>query len=151
MIYLATDHRGFELKEKIKRWLTEWGHEHKDMGAFEYNKDDDYPDFISKAAEKVSEDPDNSKAIVLGSTGEGEAIDANKFKNVRAVVFYGGLDEIVKLTKEHNDSNILSLGASFIDDFSARAMIKLWLDTKFTGEERHKRRIEKIKEIENSN
>ena len=62
MIYLATDHRGFELKEKIKQWLTEWNYEFQDMGAFEHEKDDDYPDFIHKAAEKVSVDPENSKS-----------------------------------------------------------------------------------------
>jgi ribose 5-phosphate isomerase B len=149
MIYLATDHRGFELKEKIKEWLSQWGYEYEDMGAFGYNKEDDYPDFISKASEKVSANPDNDKAIILGGTGEGEAISANKFQNVRAVVYYGGVDEIIKLTKEHNNANVLSLGASFIDDISARSMIRLWLETSFSGEERHKRRIEKIKDIEN--
>lgn len=147
-IYLASDHRGFNLKEKIKLWLPEWGHEAEDMGPYEFDPMDDYPDFISKAAAKVSEDPENNKAIILGGTGQGEAIVANKFPGVRAVVYYGGLEEIVILSKEHNNANILSMGASFLDEFSARAMIKLWLDTGFHSEERHERRINKIKEIE---
>jgi ribose 5-phosphate isomerase B len=149
MIYLATDHRGFKLKEKIKIWLKEWRYEYEDMGAFEYNEDDDYPDFISKAAENVSADPDNAEAIILGGSGQGEAISANKFKGVRAVVFYGGVEDIIKLTKEHNNANILSLGASFIDDILAKSMIRLWLDTSFSDDERHKRRIDKIKALEN--
>jgi ribose 5-phosphate isomerase B len=148
MIYLATDHRGFNLKEKIKSWLSEWGHQCEDMGAFTYDKEDDYPDFISKAAARVSENPQENKAIILGGTGQGEAITANKFPGVRAVVYYGGVDEIIILSKEHNDSNILSIGASFVDEFSARAMIQLWLDTDFSGDERHKRRLEKIKHLE---
>lgn len=148
MIYLATDHRGFHLKEKIKQWLGEWGYEAEDMGAFTYEKEDDYPDFISKAAARVSEKPDVHKAIVLGGTGQGEAIVANKYPGVRAVVYYGGVDEIVILSKEHNNSNILSIGASFVDEFSARAMVQLWLGTDFSGDERHQRRLEKIKEVE---
>ncbi len=149
MIYLATDHRGFELKEKIKIWLSDWGYACEDMGAFEYDEDDDYPDFVAPAAEKVSADPDKSKAIVLGASGQGEAMVANKYKNVRAVVFYGNNEEIITLSRQHNDANVLSLGASFVDDENAQTMIKLWLDTPFSGEERHKRRIDKIKKIEN--
>lgn len=114
------------------------------MGVFEYNKDDDYPDFISKAAEKVSANPDNSKGIILGGSGQGEAMVANRYPNVRAVVYYGFNEEIIKLSREHNDANILSLGASFLDDETAKKAIKLWLETSFSGEERHKRRISKI-------
>ncbi|OHB18016.1 MAG: ribose-5-phosphate isomerase [Parcubacteria group bacterium RIFCSPLOWO2_01_FULL_40_65] len=147
MIYLATDHRGFELKEKIKQWLTEWNYEFQDMGAFEHEKDDDYPDFIHKAAEKVSVDPENSKAIILGGSGQGEAMTANKYKRVRAAVYYGGSDEVVKLSREHNNANILSLGVFFVNEEVAKAVIKIWLETPFTNEERHKRRIEKIDQI----
>lgn len=176
MIYLGADHRGYELKEKTKQWLAELGYEHEDCGAFEYNKDDDYPDFISKVAAKVSEDSENSKGIILGASGQGEAIVANKFKGVRAVVFYGPvyvlkgfknwiaalaghagivegiynerLKEVIKLSREHNNANILSLGASFLNDSAAKYFIKLWLETEFSGEERHIRRIDKIKELE---
>ena len=145
MLYLASDHRGFELKEKIKEWLKEWEYEYEDMGAFEYDKDDDYPDFVSRAAEKVSQDPDNLKAIILGGSGQGEAMVANRYKGVRAAVYYGGnADWVVKTTREHNDSNILSLGTSFLTDDEAKKSIKLWLDTPFSEDERHKRRITKF-------
>lgn len=144
MIYLAADHRGFELKEKIKNWLTEWGYEFQDFGAFEYNQEDDYPDFVRKAAEKVSENPEQDKAIILGGSGQGEAMVANRHKGARAAVFYGGTEEIIKLSREHNDANILSLGTFFLDEETAKKVIKLWLDTPFSGEERHIRRINKI-------
>lgn len=146
MVYLASDHAGFELKEKVKEFLKAEGYEVEDFGAHEFNKDDDYPDFISKAAEAVSKDP-NSKAIIFGHSGQGEAMVANKFPNIRAAVFYGNADMIL-LTREHNDANILSLGARFLTEDEAFEAVKLWLETPFTEEERHVRRIEKIKKIE---
>lgn len=144
MIYLATDHRGFELKEKIKLWLKEWGYDYEDMGAFEYDEQDDYPDFVHKAAEKVSQDPENSKAIVLGASGQGEAVVSNRYKGVRAVVYYGGPEDIIRLSREHNNANVLSLGTAFVDEEAVKISIKSWLETEFPGEERHTRRIEKI-------
>ncbi len=146
MIYLASDHAGFELKEKVKEFLEKEGLKVEDCGAYELNPSDDYPDFISKAAEAVSKDP-KSKAIILGGSGQGEAIVANKFPNVRAAVFYGNAD-MIPLTREHNDANILSLGARFLTEDEAFEAVKLWLETPFTEEERHVRRIEKIKKIE---
>lgn len=147
MIYLGTDHRGYELKEKIKDWLSDWGYEYEDLGNFELDKNDDYPDFIAPVAQRVSEDPE-SKGIVLGASGQGEAITANKFEGVRAVVFYGGPEDIIRLSREHNDANVLSIGASFVDEAEIQGAIKLWLETDFTNEERHQRRIEKIKKLE---
>lgn len=148
MIYLASDHRGYNLKEKIKGWFSEWGHKYEDMGAFEYDKDDDYPDFISKVAEKVSADSDNSKGIILGGSGQGEAMVANRYADVRAAVYYGLNEEIIKLSREHNDANVLSLGASFLEEEEAKKTIRLWLETPFSGDERHKRRIQKIEKVE---
>jgi len=147
MIYLGTDHRGYELKEKIKEWLSEWGYKYEDMGAHEYNKDDDYPDFISLVGEKISADP-SSRGIILGGSGQGEAVVANKYKGVRAAVYYGGSKEMIIHTREHDDANILSLAADFIEEQDAKEVIKLWLDTSFPGEERHVRRLEKIKQLE---
>lgn len=151
MIYLASDHRGHQLKEKIKTWLAEWGHQYEDMGAFEYNQDDDYPDFIRKAAQKVSENPEQGKGIILGGSGQGEAIVANRYKGVRAAVYYSPStgsgqagEEIIKMSREHNNANVLSLGASFLNEEEAKKAIKLWLETPFSGEERHIRRINKI-------
>ena len=156
-IFLATDHRGFELKEKIKGWLKEWGYDYEDMGAFELDPDDDYVDFVSKAAGKVSQDPENSKAIILGGSGQGEAMLANKFRGVRAIVYYRGGEEIIPLSREHNDANDLSLGAALGSSFKtarkltedlAKRVVKLWLETPFSGDERHKRRLQKIKSFE---
>ncbi|TSC91822.1 MAG: ribose 5-phosphate isomerase B [Parcubacteria group bacterium Licking1014_17] len=148
MIYLASDHRGFELKKKISVWLKEWGYQSEDMGPFAYDAEDDYPDFVLKAAEKISADPENSKGIVLGHSGQGEALVANKYKGIRAIVYYGGPEELITLSREHNNANVLSLGASFLDDETAKKAVKTWLETKFAGEERHVRRIAKIAKIE---
>lgn len=148
MIYLATDHAGFELKEKAKQFLEAEGYEVEDCGAYKLDPADDYPDFIVKAAQAISKDP-QSKAIIFGGSGQGEAMMANKFPNVRAVVFYGNAD-MVLLTREHNDANILSLGARFLTEDEALEAVKLWLETPFTEEERHVRRIEKIKKIESN-
>src|SRR4029077_16626159 len=98
-IYIATDHRGYLLKEKIKQWLLEWHYDCEDFGAFELSPEDDYPDFISKAAQVISNDPENSRGIILGGSGQGEAMVANRYKNVRAVVYYGGPDDIITLSR----------------------------------------------------
>ena len=145
VIYLASDHAGFNLKEKIRthlarRFLI------KDFGAFSLNKKDDYPDFIISCVEQAMET--NSLAIVLGGSGQGEAIAANKVKEARAVVIYNFNKKIIKLSKEHNNANVLSLGVSFLNKENAQRMVKLWLDTNFSREERHVRRIEKITKIE---
>lgn len=144
-VYIATDHAGFEFKEKIKEFLTEQGYEVEDCGAFTFDKNDDYPDFISVAARKVSEDPP-SKGIVLGKSGAGEAIVANKIKGIRA--FLGVSKENVVLAREHNDANVLSLGSALVSEDLAKELVKLFLETPFSNEERHKRRIDKIKQIE---
>ena len=163
-IFIATDHAGFELKEKIKHELLAKGYQVEDCGAFKYNPDDDYPDTISKAAEKISTSP-SDKAIIFGSSGQGEAIVANKFSNVRAVVFYGPyipqhtIDvsgktsddpfEVVRLARVHNDANVLSLGAHILSIEDASRAIDVFLQTDFSNEQRHARRIEKISLLEN--
>lgn len=143
-IYLGADHAGFALKEKIKEWLREWEFVFEDQGAYELDEQDDYPDFIAPVAQAVSESPENLRGIILGKTGEGEAMVANRFPHVRAAVFYGGTMDVVRLCREHNDANILSLGAGIIKEEEAKEAIKLWLETPFSGEERHVRRIAKI-------
>ena len=144
IIHIATDHAGLELKEKVKSYLSKLDYEVVDHGAYEYEALDDYPDFIFPCADAVSDDP-NSKGIILGGSGQGEAIAANRVKGVRAAVFYNGPDEIIKLSRQHNDANILSLGARFMTDQEMYKIIKLWLSTKFESG-RHKRRIEKLDE-----
>lgn len=145
-IFIGSDHAGFKLKEKLISFLIGEGHEVVDKGAFKLEEGDDYPEFISKVAEEVSKDPVNSRGIVLGGSGEGEAMVANRYKGVRAAEYYGGPLEIVKLSREHNDANVLSLGARFISEEEARAAVKIWLSTRFSGDERHVRRVKEIDE-----
>lgn len=153
MIYLATDHRGFALKEKIKIWLAEWGHEFQDLGAATLDPADDYPDYVHAAARKVAEDPTGSKAIVLGGSGQGEAMVANRYPGVRAMVYYGGAPELTAISRVHNDSNVLSIGAAPglnisesqpLDEETAKRAVQLWIETVFSHDERHARRIQKI-------
>ena len=144
IIHIATDHAGLELKEKVKSYLSKLDYEVIDHGAYEYDALDDYPDFIFPCAEAVSNDP-NSKGIILGGSGQGEAMAANRVKGVRAAVFYNGPDEIIKLSRQHNDANILSLGARFMSDQEMYKIIELWLSADFESG-RHKRRIEKLDE-----
>ena len=144
IIHIATDHAGLELKEKVKSYLSKLDYEVVDHGAYEYDALDDYPDFIFPCAEAVSNDS-NSKGIILGGSGQGEAMAANRVKGVRAAVCYNGPDEIIKLSRQHNDANILSLGARFMSEQEMYKIIELWLSTDFESG-RHKRRIEKLDE-----
>lgn len=146
-VYLATDHAGFDFKENIKAFLQEEGFEVEDCGAFSYNKDDDYPDFISVAARNVATHP-GSFGIVLGKSGAGECIVANKIHGIRS--FLGVSEKNVMLARQHNDANVLSLGSEIVNEDLAKQLAKLFLQTPFSNEERHIRRIEKIKKIENS-
>lgn len=142
-IYLASDHAGFALKRELVTFLASRGYELFDCGPLRYEHDDDYPDYVSKAAENVSKNP-SDRGIVIGWSGQGEAIVANRFPHVRAAVFYGGPKHTLTLSRQHNDANILSLGAHFLTTDEAKTAVELWLGTKFSGEERHMRRIEKI-------
>ncbi len=162
-IFLASDHAGFELKEKVKRFLKVNNFEVEDCGALNYNKDDDYPDFISKAAINVSKNP-GSFGIVFGGSGQAEMMVANKIKGIRCGLFYGKASpigavdiigrisddpyEIVRLTRDHNNANILSIAARFVTEEEAIKATKLWLGTQFPADARHVRRIKKIKELE---
>ncbi|MDC0631010.1 RpiB/LacA/LacB family sugar-phosphate isomerase, partial [Candidatus Marinimicrobia bacterium] len=112
-IHLATDHAGLELKNIIRNILIEKDYDVTDHGAYEYDALDDYPDFIFPCATAVSLD-NESKGIILGGSGQGEAMAANRVKGCRAAVFYNGPLEILKLSREHNNANILSLGARFM-------------------------------------
>ncbi len=141
-IILATDHAGFELKETVKVALEKEGYEVEDFGAYAYDRDDDYPDFILPAAYAVSQSP-HARGIIFGGSGQGEAMAANRVKGVRAVVFYDGPEDIVRLSRRHNDANILSFGARFISAEKALRMIDLWLKEPFDGD-RHLRRIRKL-------
>ena len=147
-IYIATDHAGYEMKEAIASYVEkDLGFTVADMGAHQNDPNDDYPDFIQLAAQEVSHDPAGSRGIVIGGSGQGEAIVANRFPKVYCAVYYGGPLEIIKLSREHNNTNILSLGSRFMTLDEAKAAIKLWLETPFSEEERHLRRLKKIEQI----
>ena len=146
-IILGTDHAGFELKEEIKKHLLNKDFEVEDMGADSLDPKDDYPDFIIPVAKKVAENPKN-KGIIFGASGQGEAMAANKIKGIRAALYHGNNPDILKLSRQHNDANILSLGAKFLDKKEAIKAVDIWLNTEFSNEERHKRRINKISEAE---
>ena len=140
-IVLATDHAGFELKEHVKRFLIKKGYDIKDFGALEYDGLDDYPDFILPAAKYISEN--KLIGIIFGGSGQGEAMAANRIKGVRAAVFYNGPNEIVELSRLHNNANILSIGARFVNNQEVEKVIELWLSTDFE-EGRHEKRINKL-------
>ena len=146
-IILGTDHAGYELKEEIKKHLVDRGFKVEDMGANSFDPEDDYPDFIIPTAKKVAEDPD-TLGLIFGASGQGEAMVANKVRGIRAALYYGNNIDIVKLSRTHNNSNILSLGARFIDKEEAIKAVDLWLETDFSNEERHNRRIKKVSEAE---
>lgn len=149
-IYLATDHAGFELKEEIKKYLEDKvDYEVYDCGAITLEDGDDYPEYMARAAEKVQADAMHAPAmaVIFGKTGVGEAIVANRFAHVRAVVYAGGPLDVIKLSREHNDTNVISIGASFVSVSEAKQAIDLFLGTHFSHDERHVDRILQIEEL----
>jgi ribose 5-phosphate isomerase B len=153
-VFFASDHAGFDLKKALVAYVQTLGYEVEDLGAHEYAPDDDYPDYVAAAAMRVSKDPEHTRAIVIGGSGQGEAIVANRFAQVRAAVYngesrgalYNDLDEIT-LSREHNNANILSLGARFLTEEEAQNAVQRWLTTVWSGDDRHARRIARIEEI----
>ena len=141
-IHLATDHAGLELKNSIKDYLINKGNEVVDHGAYEYDALDDYPDFIFPCARAVASDP-LSRGIILGGSGQGEAMAANRIKGIRAAVFYNGPIDILKLSREHNNANVLSIGARFMSEDEIRSVLDVWLNEPFSGG-RHQKRIDKL-------
>lgn len=144
-IYLGTDHGGFELKEAIKQWLQEQTYQIEDCGAYELNKDDDYPDFAFAVAEKVANNSE-SVGILFCRSGGGMTIAANKITGIRAVDVFDLTSAIH--AKTHNNANIISLGADWMNVEESKLIIENFLKTPFEGEERHIRRLEKIEERE---
>jgi len=159
-VYLASDHAGFELKQELSAMLECAGYEIIDKGAFVRDPNDDYPDFIRPVAEEVSADQE-ARGIIIGASGQGEAMVANRISGVRAFVYYGEAGEqtdadgnaldMVSSARAHNDANIISLGARFVSEDDAKKAVHTFLDTLFSGEERHTRRINKLDEIINQN
>lgn len=154
-IALGADHAGFHLKETLKAFLGSEGHEILDFGATTEDPADDYPDFVRPAAQAVAQG-EADRAIVVGSSGEGEAMAANKIRGIRAVVYYGAAERlpeshkvgheksIIEASRTDNDSNVLAIGASFVSLESAKRVVSEWLSLQFSHEERHVRRITKL-------
>ncbi len=139
-IHLGTDHAGYELKEFLKTELISLGHMVTDHGADSLVPGDDYPDYVTPCAEAIAAET-GSFGIILGHSGQGEAMCANKVLGIRAGVYYGGNTELVQLMREHNNANILSLGAHFVSQGEALAAVLLFLGTEFSNDERHVKRI----------
>ncbi|MAF20424.1 MAG: ribose 5-phosphate isomerase B [Parcubacteria group bacterium] len=144
MIYLGADHAGWHLKEELKKYLKELGYEYEDLGNQELDSQDDYPDFAVAVAKKVA--GTEHQGILVCATGLGMCLAANKVKGVRAAVAW---DEFTALqSKEHNNVNILCLAGKVLDVETAKKIVRNWLETEFTGGQRHLRRLNKIKELE---
>lgn len=158
-IAITTDHAGFETLKELRTFLESLGHECVDFGPKEFDAEDDYPDFMFPAAQAVA-DGSCDVGIIMGGSGQGEAIAANRVKGVRAALFYGpvvskiAIDaegtmsddpyEIVKLSRQHNDANVLSLSARFLTMDEMKQACEIWLNTPFSDAERHARRIQKL-------
>jgi ribose 5-phosphate isomerase B len=137
-VHLGSDHAGLELKEHLLGWLLDNGHEPVDHGPFVYDEVDDYPVFCLRAAEGVAGDPD-SLGVVIGGSGNGEQIAANKVKGVRAALVWS--TEIATLARQHNDANVISVGGRMHSVEEMVRFVEVFLSTPFSGEERHARRI----------
>jgi ribose 5-phosphate isomerase B len=144
-VHLGCDHAGFELKQYLRDWLDAQGHEPVDHGPAEYDASDDYPPFCIRAAAWVAAEPD-SLGVVLGGSGNGEQIAANKVQGVRAALAWS--EETAALAREHNDANVLSLGARMHTREEAIRLVEVFLTTAFSGEGRHTRRIEMVRSYE---
>ena len=146
-VYLGSDHAGFELKARLVQWLTQAGHEPVDCGPSSYQPDDDYPVYVMRAASSAVADP-GSLGIVIGGSGNGEQIASNKVPGVRAALAW--TTETARLARQHNDANVLSLGAREYSIEDAVAFAKVFVETPFSGEARHKRRLDMIAAYEHS-
>jgi ribose 5-phosphate isomerase B len=144
-IHVGTDHAGFEFKNDVVEYLQSQGHDVVDHGAFEYDAEDDYPAFCIAAAQAVAADA-SSLGIVIGGSGNGEQIAANKVAGIRAALAWSV--EIAKLAREHNNANVLGLGARMHDKQTAFAIVDAFIQTPFSNVERHIRRIGQIAEFE---
>lgn len=160
-IYFASDHAGFETKNALVEYVRSLGYETEDCGAHSFDKDDDYPEIIARAAKKLSGDVAKnieSRAILIGASGQGEAIVANRFRGVRCALYYGDVGgfqqdmsgkrlDMLSSTREHNNANALSIGARFMSPDQATRAVSEWLKKPFSGEGRHARRIRQIDEL----
>lgn len=146
IIYIGADHRGYRIKEAIKNFLKDRGYQVFDVGNSRYDEEDDYPDFAMTLARKVSRDYENSKGILVCGSGAGMEIVANKFRKVRAASIMNS-DQAFDVRND-DDTNVLIVPADYLTTDTVRKILITWLETPFSGEERFRRRIEKIYRIE---
>lgn len=144
-VYLGSDHAGYELKAHLAGWLAERGHEALDCGPLEFDSEDDYPPYVLRAAALAAETP-GSIGIVIGGSGNGEVIAANKVRGVRAALVWS--EEIARLAREHNDANVMSIGARMHPVDAAARFVEIFLATRYAAAERHDRRLAMISEYE---
>lgn len=158
-VYFASDHAGFALKNALIEHVRTRGYDVEDLGAFSLEPEDDYPDYMTPLAKRVAEDPE-SRGIIIGGSGQGEAMCANRVPGIRAAVFYGprevtvALDidgghsedgyDAVRLPRRHNNANVLSIGARFVSGDEADEAVRIFLDTPFSDSPRHARRLAKF-------
>ena len=143
-IYIGSDHAGFKLKEKMKKWLDKNSIQYEDLGAHKLDPKDDYPDYAEKVAKKVTHN--KTKGILLCGSAQGVCIAANKMKGALAVVPFSIKE--AQLAREHEDANIICLSGWYFMPKKAMRMVRRFLNTKFTGAARHRRRLQKIKKLE---
>lgn len=144
-VHIGGDHAAFELHQELLTFLAAEGHEVVDHGPADYDAADDYPVFVLRAARAVAADP-GSRGIVLGGSGNGEQMAANKVPGIRAALCYDA--ELARLAREHNDAQVLSMGGRMQPVEESKEMVRVFLATEFTGEERHQRRIDMITAFE---
>jgi ribose 5-phosphate isomerase B len=147
MIFIAADHRGFQLKEKVKQWLTEWGYDHEDLGAFELDSTDDYPQYAKKVAENIVETED--RGILICGSGVGVDEVANKFDGIRSGLAIN--KEQIYSARNDDNINVLALASDFTSEDEAKEIVKTFLDTEFADEERFNRRLKEVGDIEEEN
>lgn len=145
-IFFGSDHAGFELKGKLIPFVQSLGYEAIDKGPFSYDPNDDYTEYTIPVAKEVSADKE-AKGIIIGGSGQGEAIAANRHKGIRTTVYYGLEPDVLRLGRDHNDANVLSLGARLMSEQEAKDAVKLWLETPFSNAPRHMRRLKRIEEL----
>ena len=162
LIYFAGDHAGFELKRELINFVRSLGHEAEDLGPLEPKAGDDYPDYVIPLAKKVAEatTPNPSlerrggteevRGIIAAGSGQGEIIAMNRIRGARAALFCPCNLDLIKASRDHNDSNIFAIGARFCTEEQAKEAVNLWLETPFSNDERHIRRLRKIEELASS-
>ena len=147
-VFLGADHGGFAAKEKIKKLFSEWGYEFEDLGAHTVDSGDDYPDYGFAVAKKVSENPEEHRGILFCRSGVGMDIVANKVRGVHSAQVFN--EDMARISREKNNTSVLSIATDYLSGAQIESIVKTWLKTPFSGEERHVRRLKKIRDLERS-